>query len=57
MRGGYQATYRQGEQVLIAKRVLKAQRPSMVCHPRDHQIARRLRPVVQRGIRGHIFYE
>ena len=53
----YQATYRQNGQVVIAKRVLQAQRTGMVCQPGDYQINRRLHPVVQRDIRGQIFYE
>jgi len=53
----YQATYRQSGQVVIAKRVLQAQRPGMVCQPGEYQITRRLHPVVQRDIRGQIFYE
>lgn len=53
----YQATYRQSGQVVIAKRVLKAQRPGMVCQPDEYQITRRLHPVVQRDVRGQIFYE
>lgn len=53
----YQATYRQSGQVVTAKRVLQAQRPSMVCQPDDHQVIRRLHPVVQRDIRGQIFYD
>jgi hypothetical protein len=53
----YQATYRQHGQVVIAKRILQAQRPGMVCQPEEYQITRRLHPVVQRDIRAQIFYE
>ena len=53
----YQSTYRLSGQVVKVERVLQAQRPGMVCQPDDHQVRRRLHPVVQRDIRGQIFYE
>ena len=53
----YQSTYQLSGQVVTVKRVLNVQRPSMVCQPEDHQLTRRLHPVVQRDVRAQVFYD
>jgi hypothetical protein len=53
----YQSTYRLSGQVVTVTRVINVQRPSMVCQTEDHQLIRRLHPVVQRDIRAQVFYD
>jgi hypothetical protein len=42
----YQSTYQLSGQIVTVKRVLDVQRLGMVCSPEDHQLIRRLHPVV-----------
>ncbi len=53
----YQSMYQLNGQIVTVKRVLNVQRPGMVCQPEDHQLIRKLHPVVQRDIRAQVFYD
>lgn len=53
----YYASYRQDGQTIFVERELMVDRPSAVCQPGDEKPFNEMLSVIQRDLRGQIFYE